>query len=227
MNSIYHIPLKTKGFSGPTSCQLLWQNESIYIMDNHRIALWAWMQQIKLHAVEKFNLLHLDAHYDTGPIESIKNINETLSLLDYLALKNTQAEALIQWDNYLTAFFDLYSNRISNSVAFTQKIGIPHAFDHEFELHELLKQSDKFFDHSDPWIVNIDLDYFYARQFKNSPMVHEHYIRDFFKIIKNAYDENKICVLTVALSPECCGSWDNAQLLLQIFCEVFLLELKV
>jgi hypothetical protein len=227
MNSIYHIPLKSKGFSGAIGCHLLWQQNNIYIMDNHRMALWAWMQQLKHDPDQKINLLHIDAHYDTGPIESVGAIQANIDLQDYLNLQNSNKEPLIQWDNYLTAFFKLYSDRISNSVAFTQKIGLPHAFDHEFELYELLKQSDKFFDHSDPWIVNIDLDYFYARQFKNSPMVHEKYIQDFFQIIKNANDENKILALSVALSPECCGSWDNAQLLLEIFSDVFKLELKL
>jgi len=224
---MYLIPLENKGFSGPTGCHLLWQHNDIYIMDNHRMALWSWMQKLKINPSQKFNLLHLDAHYDTGPIETVSSIQENLTLAEYLALKNTQGEALVQWDNYLTAFFQLYKDHISNSVAFTQKIGIPYKFDNEFELYELLKQNDKFFDHADPWIVNIDLDYFYGRQFKNSPMVHPEYICDFFKMIKNAYDENKILIVTIALSPECCGSWDNSQLVLEIFCEVFNLNFKI
>jgi hypothetical protein len=196
-------------------------------MDNHRMALWSWMQILKDSPVQQFNFLHLDAHYDTGPIETSTAIQENQSLHDYLNLKKSNGDALIQWDNYLTYFFQKYKNRITNAVAFTQRIGIPYPFDNEYELHDLLKQSDKFFDHSDPWIINLDFDYFYGRQIKNSPMVHEQFIRDFFQILKNAYDEKKILALTCALSPECCGSWQNSQLILDIFCDVFKLDLKI
>ena len=55
------------------------------------------------------------------------------------------------------------------------------------------------------WILNLDLDYFYR---DNIQILTDEYIVKVAKDIKKAKDG--IAVMTIALSPECCGGWDNA-----------------
>ena len=43
---------------------MLWQNDKVYVMDNHRDAAWCWLQQCKDE--EKYNFMHIDRHYDMG-----------------------------------------------------------------------------------------------------------------------------------------------------------------
>ena len=50
-----------RGHSGTFDCNLLWQSENVYVMDNHRLALWCWMQHIE---EEQYDIVHIDEHYD-------------------------------------------------------------------------------------------------------------------------------------------------------------------
>jgi hypothetical protein len=230
MKTGHVIPYSGQNYSGATSCNLLWHCDNIFIMDNHRLALWCWLSFLKNQKqAQSVNLLHLDAHYDCGPIVSTLNRDqlESLSISDYMSLEDHQGEKLIKWDNYLSLFFKIYQENIAHSVAFTHRIGISYPFLHEFEIWDLLKKTPDFFDHPSPWIINLDFDYFYGRQHKNSMMLNPDYISEYFAILKQAYDEGKVAVLTVALSPECCGSWENAKKILSLFNYVFKLELAL
>ena len=56
------------------------------------------------------------------------------------------------------------------------------------------------------WIVNIDIDFFW--DFDGTKIFDNQFINDLGKrIIKGM---NNIQVLTIALSPSCCGGWNNA-----------------
>lgn len=41
---------------------MLWQNDKVYVMDNHRDAAWCWLQ--KCQTEERYNFMHIDQHYD-------------------------------------------------------------------------------------------------------------------------------------------------------------------
>jgi hypothetical protein len=68
---------------------------------------------------------------------------------------------------------------------------------------------DQFFGHPSPWIVNLDLDYFYSRKWKGSALIAPEAIRQIAKILKEAQDEGRIQCLTIAMSPECVGGWQE------------------
>lgn len=65
---LHHItPFKGFNSSGSQNLNLLMADSHIYLMDNHRAALWAWLQHIDLS--KKYNLLHVDAHDDLSMSE--------------------------------------------------------------------------------------------------------------------------------------------------------------
>ena len=58
----------------------------------------------------------------------------------------------------------------------------------------------------DKWIVNLDLDYFFIGD-PSMRILTDEYIRSVAGLIKRQINEIK--VVTVALSPECCGGWEK------------------
>jgi hypothetical protein len=214
MRTGFLIPLTARGPSGPSKTNFLWKQDNIYVMDNHRLALWCFGQHLKNHG--KFNLFHLDAHYDCDPVavsewQEQKLDLEKLSLDEFLNLKNKAGKDLVLWDNYLPIFLTEYKERLKERVAATHHIGLKGDFTTELETYDLLKPLDDLLLFSRPWIINIDLDYFFPRHDKSTTLFHPDYIRKFFKLVKLNYDEGRIAVLTVCLSPECCGGWKEAE----------------
>lgn len=199
----------------------MWNKDNIYLMDNHLLALWCWLQEIKEDSNGYFNLLHIDAHYDCDPClyerwkkEERKKLLD-LTLSDYLNLKQ------FKWDNYLPVFFSTFGNQIHNCVAMTHGIGVKGEFKEEIECYDILKRIDDLLLFEKNWIINIDFDYFFARSYKKSSMYSKDYIKEIFKLIKLNYDMGHIKVLTACLSPECCGGWEQALSILELFCQEF------
>ncbi len=57
------INFKGQNSSWVKDLNLLGKENNIYVMDNHVAALWCWLQEIEIKT--KYNILHIDAHYDT------------------------------------------------------------------------------------------------------------------------------------------------------------------
>lgn len=240
------IEYKGQNVSWVKDLNLLCKKNNIYVMDNHVAALWCWMQEIKTN--EKYNILHIDAHYDTmaSHIDSwLKyipaNIKE-LSIHDYLAMRFYDEDfrdgnEIMRWDNYFPIFHRLYKHNINSYHFFTHNEG--SIFDEmEYKLNQhpipgLLNLIDYVFDKgssgSYKWIVNIDLDYFFQK-IDNTDIairfISDEAI-DFLIIkLKTHLSSNKIEVMTIALSPECCGGWKNSIDLMKYFAARLNLEIK-
>lgn len=70
------------------------------------------------------------------------------------------------------------------------------------------------------WIVNLDLDYFFHSSDDGYiQILSDEYIRILAQKLRNC--KHSINVLTIALSPECCGNWGNAIHVLNTFMEVY------
>lgn len=70
------------------------------------------------------------------------------------------------------------------------------------------------------WILNLDLDYFFSRQPESYNIsLSDSYIEEIFTATKEALDNGKIKVLTIALSPEPSGGWQNAETLCAKLCK--------
>lgn len=67
------------------------------------------------------------------------------------------------------------------------------------------------------WIFNLDLDYFFDD--KGLKIFSDEYIMTFAEDLKKAM--GNIEILTIAMSPECCGSWEKSLSVLALFDRVF------
>lgn len=228
------IKFKGENSSGAYDLNLLCNLDKVYVMDNHRAALWCWLQIIDL--TQKYNMLHIDAHHDTNDgklCSSLENINKNFKLLSieqYLALeyKDTNFESnskVISWDNYIPIFHSLYGeNCINHYNFFTHGLNTIskeiELMTTEYNIENAMGNIEKLLNddcNTFKWIVNIDLDYFFEegsdgfkRLFDNKS------INNLIEIIANSL-ENRIAILTIALSPEQCGGWENAKSILSLF----------
>lgn len=225
------IPFKGKNLSGTYDLNLLFNNDDVYIMDNHLAASWCWLQKINLKS--KYNLLHIDRHYDVMNshidvwLKELKNQNIQLpnitidrltSLTYHLQDRPTNDKfPLFRWDNYLTIFYRLYPNLIDTNMFATHKDGdkISEIKFNEIDAWELQESLSYWLNKTNKlkWIVNIDIDYFFTNYHNDEDYYMQLYSNDF--VIRIAEEISKstdnIEVLTIALSPEMCGGWKESE----------------
>lgn len=228
------VPLTQKGSSGAYNLNFLIQDDNVYISDNHRVALWCWMQHLKPDS--NIALFHIDRHYDTLPLDApntraFPGVFNLKSLQYYLDLKSPvgrEKTPLIRWDNYLSFFIsdDALRDYVECIYLATHKDGTPPKKTHhhnfkDIQPYELLEELDSAIDNHKKIIVNIDLDYFFTGDHDNYlRFIDDSFIKELFKIVKTGIDKKKIACLTICLSPECCGdskgSWINSEYILDI-----------
>lgn len=185
----------------------------IYIMDNHLAAIWCWDRVPK---DLKFAILHIDAHDDLGDSPPWEFIYGKIDLtkipideiVSYQDARNCQ---YFLWDNYIHLFNDKYPKLINKLLFMTHnhvsKSRLPGVEIENFDILQL---------DSIPWnqpnnrkILNLDIDYFFSQDnnIKNEFLNHDQidYFSDWLMKNKDNFDQ-----ITIALSPECCGSWENS-----------------
>ncbi len=136
----------------------------------------------------------------------------------------------MRWDNYFPIFHRLYTENINHDHFFTHKEGtlfeeMQNQLD-EYPISGLLNFIDYVFNNdssvSYKWIVNIDLDYFF-QSIDDSDVTIRFISNDaidyLLKKLKTYLLGEKIAVMTIALSPECCGGWKNSIDLMNYFAE--------
>lgn len=172
--------------------------------------------------------------------------NQHLSIDEYINLSWTNEGNGItlkafRWDNYITQCMYLfpqwfwvvvYSTR--TSLGRSEREKLLGAEIHGLSATELLnyidnniygeedikKLNEMIGKKSKKWIINLDLDYFYESNDDGFfQLLSDEYISMLAYKLKNIRD--KIQVLTIALSPECCRNWDNSLHALNIFMETF------
>lgn len=242
----YIIEYKGPNASWERDMNILGKEGNIYIMDNHVAALWCWLQEIDTN--EKYNVLHIDAHYDTmySRIDTwLSHLPEnlrSLDIYDYLSLKFYDREfrdgyEIMRWDNYFPIFHRLFEGNINSYHFFTHNDGT--LFEEmkdrlsEYSIPGLFNLIDYIFDKATSgdyqWIVNIDLDYFFQKIVDTDitlRFISEEAIGFFIDRIKVYLSSGRIKVMTIAMSPECCGSWENAIDLMKFFADRLGFEIK-
>ncbi len=217
------IPLKHRGASASSEDNVLWNRDQVFIMDNHRLALWCWFQ--KLDKTKRYNLLHIDAHPDMSE-SALKHFNHDLwrmSLTDYReAWQDDINMPLFRWDNYIEVFLKNYQQMVGKTVSATHHVGSVKELSLEVKPYDLVKFTQGLFSGEKyvndlPWIVNLDLDYFFSAAPEKVLLFSQDYIRSLSDAIKAGLLSGMIEVLTISLSPECCGSWENAEKMLLEF----------
>lgn len=203
----------------------VYKYKNIYIMDNHLAAGWAWLQELDID--KSYNFFHIDRHADllnNAPIEKYLFIkdNPYLTLDEYTNLEfkinenDMHIYKVFQWDNYIKQINYLFPNWFTecyfsahnyvddNFLNGSNKLNItyrPNAFELYNNIDYWLERSQ-----NTKWIFNIDLDYFFNED--GMQLFTDDYIRSTIQNLNQKMD--KVAVLTIALSPECCGCWDNA-----------------
>lgn len=226
------IPFVERGFSGSVTDHLLFKkaDQPVYVMDNHRLAMWCWLDVVQSSSTngEEFNLLHIDAHPDLSlnGIEQFRNEQkkiEQFTLDEYRQYWDLEHNIpLIRWDNYLSFFLDRYPSLVNpkNTFSATHKMGSSKTLNQDILPHELIKfmngyLSEKVFFNSNRWIINLDMDYFFSSQPEKLVLFSDEYLMSLSAILQESLKSGTVAALTIALSPECCGSWEKSEKLLE------------
>lgn len=270
------IPFRGRGRSGAYGVNFLWQRGNVYVMDNHRLALWCWLREMDLN--RKCNFIHIDRHFDARPTgrEDYSGFARRLrgmEVSEYLNYQSDRNLPLISWDTYVDFFITHWGHLVDDWYFVTQsdgappKIPAPAAGTLELTSEDMELLADlarragqpqpsreaatavvrevqegtggqpvtgwrdvgfwEVLENLDYWlslggrqgIVNIDLDYFFISDQENEHLLafSERYITRFFEELGRAFRDGRIGVLTLALSPETCGGWQNAEEVFWIF----------
>lgn len=221
--SKYLIPLVHRGESASDKDNVLWNEGKTYVMDNHRLALWCWFQKMKKG--QRYNLLHVDAHPDLSESALLHFDHDlwTMSLDEYrTAWQKDINMPLFRWDNYIEVFLRKYPEMVGKTVSATHHLGSKKELSEEIRAYDLVKYMGGVFSgeryvNELPWIVNLDLDYFFSAAPEKISMFSDEFIEGVASAIRLGMESGMVEVLTVSLSPECCGSWDKAEGMLAKF----------
>lgn len=205
------VPFKGRNHSGSTNQNFLCRSGNVYVMDNHRAALWCWLQKVNLESPH--SLIHIDRHPDALQSrldEWLEHLPSWSSGIDEYLGKSYQCDGfqcpVIRWDNYLSIYLEKFGDSLKTFHCLTHDEGdLPNfnrpIYGSPWELPENL--SFWLSVREAPWIVNIDLDYFYC-QFNSGirMMVSDDYIDAVAAGLKDAMDRGIIGVLTLCLTPD-------------------------
>lgn len=209
----------------------------IYIMDNHRTALWCWYKEIDIK--NNLKLIHIDNHPDLSPhglfCDCAKNLKlDALQIDNYLNLSHDlkhyhenikERVPIFSNENFLTYFLEenkLGINR-SNIISNANK-----SENSKISRKELLSHLET--TNNQKWIVDLDLDYFFNEK---THKINLKFSKEVFTLLKKWHDLKKISVLTVAWSPEylvdrenkklnhTSKGWSLAKKLNSEFCKIF------
>ena len=216
------IDKKTRNGSFCFDTDLLYKEENIYVMDNHRTAAWCWANHIEEN--EKYTVIHIDKHYDTLGnqikewTEPINNGLKNLSFDEYDKIEYQKNKyeryKVFRWDNYIPLFHHYYSNQITEYVFYTHNFGtIPDILKKHITHCSAYNLFNCFYDCcaklEETIIINLDIDYFFYDNPQYNLLFSESAIEKLFEGIMTLV-RNKKNILTIALSPECCGGWENS-----------------
>ncbi|MEF9477351.1 hypothetical protein OWR28_06100 [Chryseobacterium sp. 1B4] len=225
--------------SGRTEANFLFNKDKVYIMDNHLCAAWCWLQKTDITKI--YDFVHIDRHNDLlYPIPSIKSdlLKDNIDLRqitfdEYLKLTENHPEEpnmkvpLFRWDNYILNLEEVYPNYFGKTYFITKEAYPSSEFiDYESTIEEFLSSFNFWIKNSkNGLIVNLDIDYFYSQHKDLYKIYSDELIRNVANVLLE--NINKIDVLTIALSPECCGGWENSFEVLKIINGIMNLDMEI
>lgn len=189
----------------------LYRRDNVFVMDNHLAAGWCWLNTLDKN--QNYGFIHIDQHNDMLNNNDMslfkpKLLNEDLTIDDYTNLI-AKEEKLFRWDNYILQIRQICPTWFKNIVLSTHKVCsvpeidisfCPDVFNLYSSIHETIKSS-KF-----KYILNLDLDYFFNS--RGVRILTDDYIRLLIQEANKSLPN--LAVITIAMSPECCGDWQNA-----------------
>jgi hypothetical protein len=216
MNGEFLIPFETRSEISHITKGFLWRYENIYLMDDHR---YSFLPAIfHLRAEPLINVYHLDRHYDTKVVveHDISLLQEFVS--SHVTNDDWMPPQYITWENYLSFFLVLFRRKLRAIKMCTQHVGdLPAVPIQEIEAYKLLDELQfDFSRHCYRFWVNLDLDFFFAGCHPPCRWIADDLIEKLADIFKQGLEDGTISLLTVAISPECCGGWEPAEKSLKI-----------
>lgn len=233
-----HLIKSFRGRNNTSSCylNLLWNENKIYVMDNHLIASWCWLRKIDL--TKEYSLVHIDRHYDYydtygNPtpwdqwIKASFNLQQAslseANFKDNLEETNSLKSEVLLYDNYINVFEDLHPGTLTEFQFFTHQensynLGCKASKINEGTFEELM--NSKFDTVNKNYILNLDLDYFCKSD--DFIMDSNDVINNVAKLIKDNIDAFE--VITIAMSPDFFTSkgsdWEEAKRVLKLFTDI-------
>ena len=221
-------------------------------MDNHLAAGWCWLHHLPFE--NSFGFCHIDQHDDLVNNRDIVEelSNPDISLDDYLNLAYPSRATLLPpikkmlWDNYIMrvkhvnphwftkeiyACHSVVSGErcdINNEQKYVEEFDIDKGFikipilPNNPAYYDLFQDLTDYLTDDTKWIVNLDIDYFFK---KPICIFSDKYIIEVAKQILDLKD--RIAVLTIAISPECCGGWENGKRVYNLIAETLGLKIKL
>lgn len=218
---------RTKPENPVYSLNELYNNDKIYVMDNHLAASWCWSKKIRTN--NKYNLFHIDRHYDllNGAVnywveklreqnfDLVKSTIEEYVGAHYLDNRTNSKNQIFRFDNYITIFDKIFPDLFNKLKFATHEDGtVPDKWRDMYEVpfYDLHTNIEHWINETEEnWIVNIDIDYFFSDSSEGIryQIFTDEYVKNIGKELSKCL--NKIEVLTIALSPSFCNGLENAK----------------
>lgn len=210
------------------SVNLLWQENNVYVMDNHLAAGWCWLQICNPSG--SYNFMHIDQHTDDCCCLSEEQIKDEFQspiigsdLDSYCNLsyeKYGERVQLFQCERYIRPLSVIYPSWFGQCVFATHQkrnlikiqelvekkqlvdhLHTPQHIEHTDVVDSILRIKDT----RNKWIVNIDLDYLFQDE-------EQILSNDFFYEIGDAIKKvrDNIQIITIALSTPWCNGLTNS-----------------
>ena len=205
------VPFKGRNHSGATQQNFLCKSGNVYVMDNHRSALWCWLQELNL--TQPHSLIHIDRHTDTLQSQMdrwLKNLPNWGAGIDEHLENKYDCDGfmcpVIRWDNYLSIYLHEFGQNLITHRFLTHDDGDAPNHDHTMfsPIWDLPNNMSYWLSGSEaPWIVNIDLDYFFCDTDSGPQlMISEEYLNVTFIGLKDAIDRGVVGAITLCLTPD-------------------------
>ena len=219
------IPWRERGRSGPVHDSFLWCADRLYVMDNHRLALWCWWQLLA-ESPHGWSFVHVDRHYDAAwqkrrPWTAFfvpAHKTDLQAFRDALWRDRDEPMNLYRWDTIVSGLLTMDGECVHQWTFATAGEGdrppLPQA-QHlsPWSLPAHLRSLAEPDEQSYPAVVDIDIDYFthaeedgtFGRVFSDP------YLRELGASVGAGLANGRFGVVTVALSPTTTGSWQLAE----------------
>jgi len=213
--------------------------QKIYLMYDHRFALWSWINEIKNEEFEKFSLVHIDTHHDCSEdfieergeefFDNLANFKE-INNFKLAKYKTTKKEIdLIGCGSFLGValrgnlfeciYFFTRSDNASSSYRECFEACNQNKFCNtkvEYHERENFKRLKEILETNNNIFLDLDLDYFTDDLADSKKVFSEKKVFKYFNLIKN--NSKNIKLITVAVTS------NNYMLIKNQFVKYFNLE---
>lgn len=186
----------------------LWKDDNLplYVMDNHRLALWCWEQVYSMVNLPKIRVIHIDRHWDGNACLNIpSNIKpvENMTIDEYRDQQNSLGNfKLFLWDNYIDYFKQKHLNLEIKDFSSDNKSVRKWKTIIKY-LDNLVVNPDEFL------IINLDIDAFFTPNKNPLNKWLDKMILVLWRVKKCLRQYQSKIVVTIAFSPTCCYGEKN------------------